>query len=234
MKKIFYLVIVAFILFSCENDSEIDKDIVYQTGPFIDLLAGRFNGFVQYSELDKYGNFGIGTIDGLDGEGIEINAKKFTINWEGKAVKVTDTVTTPFAMKTFFDTDIKHKLKKELNYSELRNYLNEVLPDRNKLYAIKITGRFKYMKTRSMKRQEEPYLPLLEVLKSQIVFEFDDQKGTMAGFYIPESLNYINLTGYHFHFLTKNKNSGGHILELKTDKVLIEIDECKTIELLDL
>ncbi len=164
--KLSLLLLTLILLNSCNNKNEIDKDIIYQTGPFNELLAGQFNGFVQYSELDKFGDFGIGTIDGLDGEGIEIDSRKYTINWKGETIQITDEVTTPFAMKTYFNVDLKQKTDLELSYLELQNYLNEILPNPDKLYAIKITGKFKYMKTRSIKKQTEPYQPLLEALKS--------------------------------------------------------------------
>ncbi len=56
----------------------------------------------------------------------------------------------------------------------------------------------------------------------------------MAGFYIPKSYGNINLQGYHFHFLTKDKSSGGHVLDLLSEKIILEIDNCENIELIDL
>ncbi len=228
------LIITLSIVISCDSGIKIDRDIVYQTGPFENLLAGEYDGFVIYSDLNKYGDFGIGTIDGLDGEGIEFNGEKFTINWEGNALRVSDNILTPFAMKTFFEVDKKQSVVKEFNYPELHIFLDNLISDKNKICAIKISGIFKFMKTRSMAKQHKPYLPLLEAIKEQIIFEFENLTGTMAGFYIPEKFNNLNLAGYHFHFLTDNKNSGGHILELITQDIIIEIDESKTIELINL
>ena len=34
-----------------------------------------------------------------------------------------------------------------------------------------------------------------------------------------------NITGYHFHFLSGDKKSGGHIIDFTAEKLTIEIDE---------
>lgn len=237
MKIVFRLPVLMlslFVLISCNSEIKIDRDIIYQTGPFEDLLEGKYDGFVFYSELDKYGDFGIGTIDGLDGEGIEFEGEKFTISWEGKAIKVPENITTPFAMKTFFEVDKKQSVAKEFSYPELHKFLDNLISDKNKICAIKISGIFKYMKTRSMEKQHKPYLPLLAAIKEQKIFEFENVTGIMAGFYIPEKFNNLNPAGYHFHFLADNKNTGGHILDLITKDIIVEIDESKTIELINL
>jgi len=235
MKYSYKIIILFFgliIFSSCANYVKPDKDIIYQTGPFEDLLAGQYKGFIKYSEINKYGDFGIGTIDGLNGEGIEISSRKYVINGFGVAIKVKNKTSTPFAMKTYFEPDTKYTIKEELDYTGLKEYLDGVLGNKNILYAIKITGKFKYMKTRSMHKQTEPFLPLLEALEDQEIFEIEECKGIMAGFYIPEKLNKLNLPGYHFHFLKDDNSTGGHILDLIIEEASIELDESKTIELI--
>ncbi|MFC2097053.1 acetolactate decarboxylase [Bacteroidota bacterium] len=232
MKKLLYLIIVSAVFISCSKEEKIDRDVIYQAGLFKDLLAGQYEGFVKCSEFDKYGDFGIGTIDGLDGEGIELNSEKLTINWQGNVITVPQSATTPFIMTTFFDTDKEQNLNQELDYPALQQYIESLLPDKNDLYTIKISGNFKYLKTRSIEKQAKPYIPLLDVLKDQKLFEFNDQDGTMIGFYIPEEYKDVNFVGYHFHFLTSDKSAGGHVLELSTRDVLIEIDYADSIQLI--
>ncbi|MEJ2568319.1 MAG: acetolactate decarboxylase, partial [candidate division WOR-3 bacterium] len=90
--------------------------------------------------------------------------------------------------------------------------------------AIKIEGLFKYVRTRSVPAQEKPYPPLIEVVKTQSEFEFNNVKGTLVGFRLPEYINGINVPKYHLHFITENKEGGGHLLELETEKVQAGID----------
>jgi len=64
----------------------------------------------------------------------------------------------------------------------------------------------------------------LEVLKQQPVFEFHQIEGVMAGFRLPEYVQGLNASGYHFHFITKNRDAGGHVLDCKIQNIKIEID----------
>ena len=37
------------------------------------------------------------------------------------------------------------------------------------------------------------------------------------------------MTGYHRHFISDSRNSGGHILDFSMTKGVAEIDECKRV-----
>lgn len=41
----------------------------------------------------------------------------------------------------------------------------------------------------------------------------------------------VNVPGYHFHFLSKDKKSGGHILDCITQNIKIEIEAVNNFEL---
>ena len=98
------------------------------------------------------------------------------------------------------------------------------MPTGNIFYAIKIEGTFSYIKTRSVPAQEKPYPPLVEVTQNQPIFEFNDVEGTIVGFRCPAYVAGINVPGYHLHFLTKSKDSGGHVLEFEIVEAVASID----------
>lgn len=81
------------------------------------------------------------------------------------------------------------------------------------------------MKTRSVPAQSKPYPPLAEATKNQKVTEFNNVEGTLVGFRCPAYSNGINVPGYHFHFLEKDRKMGGHVLDLKVDSAVIKIDD---------
>ena len=62
------------------------------------------------------------------------------------------------------------------------------------------------------------------MVKNQLIFEFHNVEGTMVGFWCPAYLEEINVLGYHLHFITKDKKTGGHLLECRMQDVKIEID----------
>jgi acetolactate decarboxylase len=115
-------------------------------------------------------------------------------------------------------------LDEEMNYEELSQYLDGKLPTENIFYAVKIEGGFEYIKTRSVPRQNKPYLPLVEVVKDQSILEFYDIKGTIVGFRTPHYMKGINVPGYHLHFITADRRAGGHLLECRMRDVGIELD----------
>jgi acetolactate decarboxylase len=66
---------------------------------------------------------------------------------------------------------------------------------------------------RSVPRQNPPYPQLVDVVKNQPEFELFDVQGTLAGFRFPDYTQGVNVPGYHLHFLSENRKSGGHVLD---------------------
>jgi len=113
---------------------------------------------------------------------IGVNGKFFQIKADGIAYPVDDSMKTPFAMVTFFESDKTLIIGELLDYKGLERYLDDLLPTRNIFYVIKIEGNFTYIRTRSVPRQNKPYPLLAEVVKDQPVFEFHHLRGTIIGF----------------------------------------------------
>ena len=224
-KKPPYLLVITVLmsLAGCTHPHA-NRDVLFQTSTIYALLDGLYDGNITCGELKKYGDIGIGTFDGLDGEMIGVNGKFFQIKADGVAYPVDDSMKTPFAMVTFFEPDQTARLNKPLGYQDLEKYLDQLLPTKNIFYAIKIEGGFNYIRTRSVPRQKKPYPPLVEAVKDQPVFEFHDVKGTIVGFRLPDYMKGINMPGYHFHFITENRKAGGHLLEFKIRDARVEID----------
>jgi acetolactate decarboxylase len=222
-----YLLVVTILglfLPGCVN-IHANRHVLFQTSTIYALLDGAYDGNITYGELKKHGDTGIGTFDGLDGEMIEVNGIFSQIKADGVAYPVDDSMTAPFAMVTFFEPDRTLLIKKSLDYHALEKYLDDALPTKNIFYAIRIDGSFTYVRTRSVPKQNKPYLPLVEVVKNQPVFEFHDVQGTIVGFRLPDYMKEINMPGYHFHFITENRKAGGHLLECRIEEGKAEIDE---------
>jgi len=133
-------------------------------------------------------------------------------------------VKTPFAVVSFFAPDDTLELDTADSYTQLKRHIDGLLPSQNIFYAIRIEGNFKYIKTRSVPGQQKPYPPLVDVVKEQSIFEFHDIDGTIVGFRSPDYVHGINVPGYHLHFITKDRNAGGHLLECRMQEVTLQID----------
>ena len=223
IRSLLLLTILFVSLFGCSHPKE-NRDVLFQTSTINALLEGVYDGNTTFKELKEHGDFGIGTFNGLDGEMIGLENKFYQIKADGKVYPVDDGMKTSFAMVTFFEPDKTVLLDKSMDCKQMEQYVDNLLLTQNIFYAVRIEGDFTYIKTRSVPRQNKPYLRLVEVVKSQPTFEFHNVKGTIGGFWLPDYMKGINVPGYHFHFITDDRKAGGHLLDCKVKDVRIEID----------
>ena len=48
---------------------------------------------------------------------------------------------------------------------------------------------------------------------------------------MPMYIGGVSQSGFHFHFISDDKKSGGHVLECKTKNVVVDIDHIRDFEL---
>lgn len=208
-------------------------DNVTQYSTIEALLEGVYDGEATYGALKSKGDFGIGTFNGLDGEMIALDGAFYQITSDGKAHVVADDAKTPFVSVKFFHSDITLNPPAGLSLAELAQYIDAKLPSENFIYAIRITGTFAQVQTRSVPAQKRPYPKAVEVVKQQPVFDFVQVQGTLAGFRFPNYLRMANVPGYHLHFLDAKKQAGGHVLALTTGEgMVVEVDVASGLELM--
>jgi acetolactate decarboxylase len=208
----------------CTPAIRTDRDTLFQESTISALMKGVYDGGISVGELRPYGDFGLGTFQSLDGEMIELDAKFYRARLDGTMVIVADDTKTPFAVTTFFDNNLVVKPDRQMDLNQMQSYIDGQLASENFFYAVKVEGKFSYMKTRSVPAQQKPYPPLTEAVKNQQVTEFHDIEGTMIGFRCPPYVDGINVPGYHFHFIDKDRKMGGHVLDLQTSAVTVSID----------
>jgi acetolactate decarboxylase len=201
-----------------------NDDTIFQVSTLNSLSAGNFDGNWTIGELRKHGNTGIGTLNGLDGEMIELNGNVYQIKSNGTVYLVNNSANTPFAMTIAFKPNKILILNSSMNLTELEQYLNATIPSKNMFYSIKVIGIFDSIKARSPPKQNKPYPDLTTALKNQTIFNFNNMTGTMVGFWCPAYASDVNLNDYHFHFISEDKKSGGHVLDCQLKGVIIEID----------
>ncbi|KYC45543.1 MAG: Alpha-acetolactate decarboxylase [Candidatus Methanofastidiosum methylothiophilum] len=187
-------------------------------------MEGIYDGNMTFQELSKYGNYGLGTVNALDGEMIQVNGKFYQIKSDGFAYPIENNQKTPFAVVSFFETDKTIEINGPLDYKQYTEYIDESIHTKNIFYLIIIEGKFDYIKTRSVPIQKKPYIPLVKAIEDQSIFEFNNISGTLVGFRIPEYVGDMNVPGYHFHFLTEDNKAGGHVLDLRIQNQKVHID----------
>jgi acetolactate decarboxylase len=87
----------------------------------------------------------------------------------------------------------------------------------SRVLVVRIDGQFQSIAVRSAPRQIPPYRPLAEVIKEQqAVNTLTEEDGTLIGFRFPAATSSVNVSGWHFHFLTADRARGGHVFALTT------------------
>jgi len=71
--------------------------------------------------------------------------------------------------------------------------------------------------------KHSPYPPLSEALAEQAEFELSAVAGTLVGFRAPAYLGELNAAGYHLHFISDDRGSGGHVLDGTFDAGIVEV-----------
>jgi acetolactate decarboxylase len=222
----FLVTILCVTTVGCLSSPELieNEETLFQYSTLGSLLEGVYDGEMTYAELKRHGDFGLGTFNALDGEMIELDHQVYQIKANGAAYQVDGEMKTPFAVVTYFEPDQTVTIAERMDCEQLREYLDSLLPTENIPYALKIDGVFSYMKTRSVPKQNKPYPRLLDVLEEQSVFEFHEVEGVMVGFRLPSYMEGANAPGYHLHFITGDRDAGGHVLDCQPQDIKVEID----------
>jgi acetolactate decarboxylase len=204
-----------------------DGDALFQASTISALLVGVYDGEMTFRELKQHGDFGLGTLNGLDGEMVALDGRFYQVRTDGVAYPIDGAAKTPFAVVKRFRADRTVTLAGPADLTQLGQFLDRAIPTKNVLYAIRIEGRFKSLTTRSVPRQSLPYPPLLEATKHQQTFPFQNVQATLVGIRTPKWMADVNVAGYHFHCLTADRKAGGHVLACELAQATIALDEAR-------
>jgi acetolactate decarboxylase len=190
-----------------------DRETLHQVSTIDALMQGVYDGIQPVGELKQHGDFGIGTFDALDGEMIVLDDIVYQAKADGHVYQAPDNLTTPFATVTTFDPDLTETTGEPMNYSLFSSEMAGRLPSQNIIYAVRMHGTFPFMKTRAIPAQQKPYPNLTVASQNQSVFVFSNTTGTVVGLYMPVFFDGLNVPGYHLHFISDDREIGGHILD---------------------
>lgn len=202
---------------------------VYLSAPINALVEGLYVENTTIAEVKRHGDFGLGTFNYLDGEMLLLDGKVYQIRSDGNVYDVPDDEKSPFACVTFFSPDTFDDIEDTGGSHDLTTLLDNLIPSKNMLYAIRIDGTFSHVRCRAVPRSEN-YRPLVEATKDQPVFDFHDVRGSLAGFYTPGFMESLNAPGFHLHFLAGDRRRGGHLMACSLKEARIGIQHVPRLE----
>jgi acetolactate decarboxylase len=204
--------------------AEREPHVLFQASTIGALLDGAFDGDLSFAELAEHGDFGLGTLNRLDGEMIALDGEFFRADVDGATEPVPASAKTPFAVVTRFEPQVDERIEAASTHDDLLARLDALVPAGTSSCAIRLDGRFELVRARSVPAQSRPYRPLTEVVAGQHVFELEDVAGTMLGFRFPAYAEGIEVGGYHLHFIDETRARGGHVLDSRSAGLRARID----------
>ena len=222
------------LLCACACGETLRSDKLFQVALLQSLMQGEYDGVITVGELKAYGDTGIGTFQGVNGEMIVLDGKVYRAIWDGSVEIAPDDETVPFSNVTFFDADVTRENVSSSSIEELKNFLTSIAAQQgqNQFYMAKITGLFPSMFVRSELVQEKPYKPLNDALKTdQREFSYENIEGTVVALYCPDYMNGLNTPGWHLHFISSDGKKGGHVLTLTAKDCKAELDVISEFEM---
>ncbi len=197
---------------------------LFQTSTIDALLEGNYDGDVSFAELEDRGDFGLGTLDALDGEMVALDGSFYQIRADGRAYPIDGWARTPFAVVTFFEPGPPHALPAPIDFAGLCAHVDGIVGETTACCAVRVDGLFEHVRTRSVPRQRKPYPPLVEVVEDQPTFDLRNVEGSLVGFRFPDRVSGLNVPGYHFHFIRDNRTAGGHVLDCRLARGELSVD----------
>ncbi len=215
---------------SCGASAPRTGQWVYQTGPIKGLLEGIYEGATTCTDLKKHGDFGLGTFHALDGEMVVLDGRIYQIRDDGSVSEPAE-CTSPFATVTFFRNASSQTLPPLASMQDLERRLDVEMRNMNGPAAIRIDGIFRAVTARVAPRQSPPYVGLAQATQHQRIFKFDTVRGTVVGFRFPKYLEALNAPGYHLHFVSDDRQKGGHLLALQVESGRLSVQTLTGIAL---
>ena len=194
------------------------------------LVQGVYEEAVSAGQLLLHGDFGLGTFDALDGEMVVLDGLIYQIKSDGTVQSVPDNAGTPFATVLQFSADVEAELPDLKSFADLCDVCDKQRGSQNTFYAFRVDGFFSLAHTRAMRRTDDG-VSLKTAADTQPEFSFDDVEGTLVGFWSPPYVSAVDIPGYHFHFLSKDRSKGGHVLECAGKKLRLQVEMVKDFHL---
>lgn len=194
---------------------------VFQTSLMSALLAGVYDGDLSVEELLEHGDFGLGTFDALDGEMMVLDGVCHRMRADGSVEPAAAADSTPFAAVLRFVPDVVMQVTEPMDMKTLFDRVGD--DSDNYLYAVRVSGHFDSLTTRTVSIQSKPYPPLREAVKGQAIVTFENVDGVVAGFESPLYERGIGVPGGHVHFIDDSLTRGGHVLDFVMTSGTIEV-----------
>lgn len=212
-----------------------NKTKIYQVSTLQALAMGYTKHVVTVKELLEHGDTGLGTFENVDGEMIVADGHCYRALEDGRVTEAPDELGVPFSSVTMLKGQREFEVNDIDSISDLKILLNNKVDEGfglNSMHVVRIDGHFSKLYARSEAGYESRFLSLKNILsKTQKDFHFEDIDGTLVCIYYPDYMDGINAAGWHLHFISADRQKGGHVFELELKTAKARLDKISRIEI---
>jgi acetolactate decarboxylase len=187
------------------------------------LVAGVYDREVSVKSILDHGDFGLGTFANLDGEMVVLDGRVYQVQGTGHVSEVGPEAGAPFAVVTRFSPQTDVETESIANFEDLEKRCDRCRTSGNVFYALRLDGHFRKVRTRAV-NPPQPGTRLVDAAKAQSEFSFSDIDGTLVGLWSPGFSSAFSIAGYHFHFLSKDRQHGGHLLDIESGPLRLKVE----------
>lgn len=190
---------------------------IYQVSTLQALALGYTRPVVTVQSLLEHGDTGLGTFENVDGEMIILDGICYQAISDGSIVRSEDSDGVPFAVSGFVKDGRPIKMQSMPNLEAIKTELTLRIEEDfglNSIHIARIDGFFESIHARAGAPYRSQHVSLKDILsKTQMDFSFEKLYGTLVCVYYPDYMDGINASGWHMHFLSKDRKLGGHVFE---------------------
>jgi acetolactate decarboxylase len=200
----------------------VEHHTLYQVSTSAALVQGVYQGCITVGQIKTHGDFGLGTYDALDGEGLMLDGHVYQALGDGTVIEPADSASAPFWVSTEFEVDRSSLADSVDSWENLCKQIDLLRRSENIFTSIRIDGVFDEIHYR-VACKSAPGTDLVTATSHQAEFTLKGVNGTLLGFWSPAYARTFNIPGYHLHFLSADRQRGGHVLGISAKNLKIQV-----------
>lgn len=200
----------------------VPQHTLFQVSTSAALVQGVYQGCVTVGTVRQHGDFGLGTFDALDGEGLMLDGRVYHALGDGTVSLAPDDASAPFWVSARFVADRRATLARVDGWDDLCRQVDALRNSPNLFTAVRVDGTFDTVHYR-VACKAAPGTDLVTATSHQAEFTRTAIQGSLMGFWSPAYARTFNIPGYHLHFLSADRASGGHVLAVSGRNLKLQV-----------
>lgn len=192
------------------------------------LFKGNFSASTTAGAEFAGSRLGLGVMQDLNGEVVSVKGKTWRVPVSGIPVEVNPSEGIAFGVAAHGGREHQIEIPFGSDMTRILYMIDSYLAKHhvdheNVVCAIEIVGSFTGVLLRTEAPATFPDETLSEVLEHETRFEFEHWGGTLVGFRFPDENDGQTIPGLHFHAISFDRTSGGHVHKVVSTDVVATI-----------